>query len=125
MPTLKLTKTAVDGLKPNEVDQVYWDDTLRGFGVKVTPAGRKAFIVMYRTTDSRRLLRKFTIGPYGVLTLHSARAAAQKILLARLDGRDPAGEKQAGRRRNTGLAIEEVLTRIIHQRDDFGLADVA
>lgn len=111
MPTLKLTKTIIDDLKPNESDQVYWDDALRGFGVKVTPAGRKVFIVMYRTTDSRRLLRKFTIGPYGVLTLHSARAAAQKILLARLDGKDPAGEKQANRRRHIGLAVQTILAR--------------
>ena len=97
MPTLKLTKSVIDDLKPGATDQVYWDQTLRGFGLKVTPTGRKVFIVMYRTTDSRRLLRKFTVGPYGVLTLFSARAAAQKILLARLDGQDPAAAKQASR----------------------------
>ena len=58
MPTLKLTKSLVDDLKPSATDHVYWDKTLRGFGLKVTPASRKVFIVMYRKTDSRRLLRK-------------------------------------------------------------------
>lgn len=111
MPTIKLTKKTIDEVGPHASDQVYWDDSLRVFGLKVTPAGRKVFNVMYRTTDSRRLLHKFTIGAYGVLTLHSARRAAQKILLARLDGKDPAGEKQASRRRKTELGIEEVLRR--------------
>ena len=44
MPTLKLTKPLIDDLKPQATDQVYWDQILRGFGVKVTPAGRKVFI---------------------------------------------------------------------------------
>ena len=111
MPTLKLTKSVIDDLKPSATDQVYWDQTLRGFDLKVTPAGRKVFIVMYRTTDSRRLLPKYTLGPYGVLTLFSVRAAAQKILLARLDGQDPAAAKQASRRRPAGLRLEEVIAQ--------------
>ena len=111
MPTIKLTKSVIDDLKASAADRVYWDQTLRGFGLKVTPAGRKVFIVMYRTTDSRKLLRKYTLGPYGVLTLFSARAAAQKILLARLDGQDPAAAKQASRRRTEGLTIEETIAR--------------
>lgn len=108
MPTLKLTKPLIDDLRPQATDQVYWDQSLRGFGLKVTPAGRKVFIVMYRTTDDRRL-RKYTLGPYGVMTLISARTAAQKVLLARLDGQDPAAEKQARRRRPVGLEIGAVI----------------
>ena len=109
MPTLKLTKPVIDDLKPRGTDQVYWDRNLRGFGVKVTPAGRKVFIVVYRTTDSRRKLRKYTLGPYGVLTLIAARAAAQKILLARLEGQDPAADKQSRRRRRAGLDVRDIL----------------
>jgi Arm DNA-binding domain len=63
------------------------------------------FIVIYRTTDGRRQLRKFTLGTYGALTLVMARAAAQKVLLARLDGKDPAAEKQEKRRRPLGLSV--------------------
>ncbi|WP_421693931.1 tyrosine-type recombinase/integrase [Aestuariivirga sp.] len=109
MPTLKLTKTVIDDLRADATDQVYWDKTLRGFGLKITPAGRKVFIVMYRTTDSRRQLRKYTLGPYGTLTLFMARAAAQKIMLARLDGQDPAAEKQSRRKRPSSLSLELVI----------------
>jgi hypothetical protein len=111
MPTLKLTKSLIDDLKPQATDQVYWDQDLQGFGLKVTPAGRKVFIVMYRTTDDQRRLRKYTLGPYGIMTLISARTAAQKVHLARLDGQDPAGEKQSRRRRPASLEIGAVIQK--------------
>ena len=94
MPTLKLTKSVIDDLGPRAADQVYWDKSLPGFGLKVTPAGRKVFIVMYRTTDSRRQLRKYTLGHLRRPDAAHGTTAAQKVLLARLDGKDPAAEKQ-------------------------------
>jgi hypothetical protein len=33
---------------------VYWDIASPGFGVKVTPTGRKVFIVLYRTGRARK-----------------------------------------------------------------------
>jgi hypothetical protein len=49
MPRVKLTKTVIDALPTPPSDIVYWDAALPGFGVKVTPKGRKVFIVLYRT----------------------------------------------------------------------------
>ena len=49
MPRIKLTKSAIDTLPTPEFDTVYWDTASPGFGVKVTPKGRKVFIVLYRT----------------------------------------------------------------------------
>ena len=80
-------------------ETVLWDDALPGFGLKVTPRGKKVFIVLCRTGGAGSALRKYTIGPYGRLTLHAARAEAQKILAARLEGRDPAAEKQHKRKK--------------------------
>src|SRR5687767_14340268 len=97
MPSVKLTKSSVDGFQTPSKEVVYWDSSLPGFGVKVTPAGRKVFIALYRAGGSR--LRKYTIGPYGRITLQQARAAAQRVFAARLDGRDLAAEKQQARRR--------------------------
>ena len=37
MPTIHMTKSAVDALKAASKDTVYWDAGLPGFGVKVTP----------------------------------------------------------------------------------------
>src|SRR3977135_4588715 len=99
MPRIKLTKSAIDALPTPSSDVVYWDVAYPGFGVKITPKGRKVFIVLYRTGGAGSRLRKYTIGPYGRVTLHQARAAALKIFAARTEGRDPAAEKQQARRR--------------------------
>src|SRR3972149_2412207 len=99
MPRVKLTKSAIDALPTPAKDVVYWDSGCPGFGVKITPKGRKVFIVLYRSGGTGSRLRKYTTGPFGRVTLHQARAAALKIFAARTEGRDPAAEKQQARRR--------------------------
>src|SRR5262249_43313398 len=46
-------KSAIDALPTSASDVVYWDAGYPGFGVKVTPKGRKVFIVLYRTGGAR------------------------------------------------------------------------
>src|SRR5260370_17695190 len=98
MPTIHMTKSAVDALKAASKDTVYWDAGLPGFGVKVTPRGRKVFVVLYRIGGAGSRLRKYTIGPYGRVTLRMARAEAQKVLAARPAGLDPGSEKPESKR---------------------------
>ena len=111
-----MTKSAIDGLAVAEKDTVYWDQGLPGFGVKVTPRGRKVFIVMYRLGGAGSRLRKYTMGPYGRVTLPMARAQAQKIFAARLDGRDPAEEKKQARRRLVVDQVEDLVETYIRER---------
>jgi integrase len=108
-----LTKSAIDGLPVLSKDTVYWDAGLPGFGVKVTPKGRKVFLVMYRLGGAGSRLRKYTIGPYGRITLPMARAQAQKIFAARIDGRDPAEEKKQSRRRLVVDQIDDLVEAFI------------
>src|SRR5207248_11603997 len=116
MPSIKLTKSAIDALPTLKCDVVYWDLGVPGFGVKVTPKGRKVFIVLYRTGGAGSRLRKYTIGPYGRVTLHQARVAAQKVFTAKLEGRDPAAEKGAAKRRIVADRVEDGLDTFIAQR---------
>ncbi len=109
MPKLKLTKNTIDALPTPAKDIVYWDAGCPGFGVKVTPRGRKVFIVLYRTAGAGSRLRKFTIGPYGRVTLHQARSTALKIFAARTEGRDPAAEKQQARQRLVADRVDDVV----------------
>jgi integrase len=95
---------------------VYWDVGFPGFGVKVTPKGRKVFVVLYRTGGAGSKLRKYTIGPYGRVTLHQARVAAQKVVAAKLEGRDPAAEKREAKRRVVTDRVEDLLESFIAQR---------
>jgi integrase len=116
MPRLKLTKSAIEGLPAPKLDTVHWDAATPGFGVKVTPTGRKIFIVLYRTGGAGSKLRKYTIGPYGRITLHQARVAAQKVFAAKLEGRDPAAEKRDSKRRAVADRIEDLLDGFVTQR---------
>jgi Arm DNA-binding domain/Phage integrase central domain len=88
--------------------------------VKVTPKGRKVFIVLYRVGGAGSKLRKYTIGPYGRVTLHQAAIAAQKVFAARLEGRDPAGEKRESKRRlvvdRIDLLLEEFIAQHLRQK---------
>jgi integrase len=116
MPRIRLTKSAIDALPTPKSDIVYWDAGCPGFGIKVTPKGRKVFIVLYRIGGTGSKLRKYTIGPYGRVTLHQARVAAQKVFAAKLEGRDPAAEKRAARRRIVADLVEDLLEAFIAQR---------
>src|SRR6476619_2749370 len=116
MPRIKLTKSAIDALPTPSSDVVYWDATYPGFGVKITPKGRKVFMVLYRTGGAGSQLRKYTIGPYGRVTLHQARVAAPKVFAAKLAGRDPAAEKRENKRRVVADRVEDLLEAFIAQR---------
>ena len=115
MPRIKMTKSKIDALPIGQTDVIYWDVGRPGFGVKVTPKGRKVFLVLYRTGGSGSRLRKYTIGPYGRVTLHQAQVAAQKVFTAKLEGRDPAGEKREAKRRIVVDRVDDLLETYIAQ----------
>jgi hypothetical protein len=115
MPRVKLTKNSIDSLPTSTSDVVYWDTGCPGFGVKVTPKGRKVFVVLYRTGGAGSSLRKYTIGVFGRVTLHQARVAAQRVFAAKLDGRDPAAEKRAAKQRVVADRVDELLEAFITQ----------
>src|ERR1700736_759570 len=115
MPRIKMTKSNIDALSIGESDIVYWDVGRPGFGVKVTPKGRKVFVVLYRTGGAGTRLRKYTIGPYGRVTLHQAQVAAQKVFTAKLEGRDLAAEKRQAKRRVVADRVDDLLETYIAQ----------
>jgi integrase len=114
MPSCKLTKRVIDALpSPASADQIWWDEDLKGFGLKLTPAGRKVFLVQYRPAGDRRNPRKYTIGEYGSVTPHQARVEAQRVLAERAAGRDPQAEKQTSKRRIRSEQVAELAAEFI------------
>ncbi|WP_374254153.1 tyrosine-type recombinase/integrase [Xanthobacter sp.] len=88
----KITKRRLDALNPSKVgiqgsEQFLWDGELRGFGVRVSPAGLKSFIVQYRSPEGRH--RRTVIGRYGLMTVEQAREVARDVLTAVAKGLDP------------------------------------
>lgn len=45
---VKITKRTVDAAKPGERDRFLWDADPKGFGLKVTPAGNKVYILPWK-----------------------------------------------------------------------------
>ncbi len=50
MAKIKLTKTAVDAAQPQAQAVELRDTVVPGFLCKITPTGRKVFMLQYRTT---------------------------------------------------------------------------
>lgn len=89
----KLTKKLVDSLEcqPGKGQTFRWCSERRGFGVRVTSAGVKSFIVQGRVGTQER---RETIGRYGVFTVEQARERAEEILRGMRNGVDPRAEKK-------------------------------
>ena len=95
MAKIKLTKTVVNSATLRTEEYELRDTIVPGFLLKVTPAGRKIFMVQYRTNTSER--RKPAIGRFGELTVEQARSIAQDWLADVRKGKDPSIEKRAAR----------------------------
>ncbi|HKF63625.1 MAG TPA: tyrosine-type recombinase/integrase [Dongiaceae bacterium] len=105
MPIVKLTARSVARLKPPGTGQTdYWDDSLPGFGLRVSAGGRRAWVLLYRHGT---LKRRLTLGPYPDLPLSAARDKARDHLREVAHGRDPAAEKAAGRKAETFEELAE------------------
>jgi len=73
---MNLTDLTVKNLSPHESGQrTYFDDTLKGFGVRVSQGGTKSFVFVHGTNRKRH-----TIGRYPDISLKKARQKAKRIL---------------------------------------------
>jgi len=100
---VNLTDRTIRSLKPAEKRTTYYDESLVGFGVRVTPSGRKTFTFRYRGDDMRQ--RRVTIGTYPAITLAQARKKARALLGEVARGDDPAAEVAA---RKTAVTFGEL-----------------
>jgi len=99
MARIKLTKSVVDAAKPQAQAVELRDTVVPGFLCKIIPAGRKVFMLQYRTNAGER--RKPALGQYGELTVEQARVMAQEWLAEVRRGGDPSAAKNAARKAPT------------------------
>lgn len=91
-----LTKRSVEAVLPGAADTYLWDGVIAGFGVKVTPAGRRVFLYQYRYPATRSgRTRRITIGAFGDLTVDQARIEAKAAAAVLARGNDPFAERAA------------------------------
>lgn len=99
MPSVKLTKRAIDAIMPTGADFYVFDSELVGFGVRVRASGSMSYIVRYRAGAGRSApVRRVTLAPVGKITPDQAREQAKKLLGEVVGGADPAARRAAERR---------------------------
>ena len=113
MPKVKLTKRVIDDLAEADIDKYYWDTDITGLAVKVTPKGKKTFLVQYRPGGRGTPTRKVFLGPYGDVTLHKAKTEARRILGLRAEGRDPALERQLAKQRAISNKFSDIARQFL------------
>lgn len=101
----KLTKRIVDAAEVRAAEYFIWDDDIPGLGLRVFPSGRKGYVVQYR---AGRRSRRISLGPSTVLTCEQARTRAITIIAAAKNGKDPAAERDAGRK---VITVKELAER--------------
>lgn len=115
MPTLNLTKTAVEGLPFAENGvALYYDEKLRGFGVRVSKTSKSYFAENRVNGKTRRV----KIGAHGSeITTEAARKKAQSYLSQMNEGIDLNAGKRKIISRNS-ITLEKVFADYIDTRKD-------
>ncbi len=110
---MRLTKTAVEGAElPATGNAFLWDDSLPGFGLRVTAKGVRSYIVQARVAGKSR---RVTLGRHGVLTVDQARKRAKAELGRMSEGTDPTEVKRrakAAQKRDEIMAV--TLRDVMH-----------
>lgn len=125
--TTRITQRSVEAIRPAERDVKIWDSEIPGFGVKVTPKGRRVYILQYWAPGRAHTRRTLTIGVHGTpvkrlvgglevtvdLTAHIARELAREFRADVQRGADPAGARgdarQATKLRTLAALSDEFL----------------
>lgn len=88
----RITKRAVEAISlPDKGKRSYlWDDTLKGFGVMVTEAGTRSYLIQYKIGGRSGSTRRVSIGHHGnPWTAEKARERAADLLELVRKGVDP------------------------------------
>jgi integrase len=104
LKAIRISKRVVDDLKPGSGDLDFFDDDLKGFGVRVRASGRKTYFVLMRY---RGVLKRFTMGPHGAITPELARMKAKGIISQLAVGQNPSEAKDSIRQSITVRSLCE------------------
>lgn len=96
----KLTDALIKTLlTPDKGQRITYDTDVKGFGVRVTAAGARSFILNYRTRSGRE--RRYTIGSFPDWKTSAARTEASELKMRIDRGEDPMAEVEADRNAKT------------------------
>ncbi len=106
----KITARLIDAIESENKDVIIRDSELKGFICKITPKGKKVYMLYYRTKDGRE--RKPAIGIHGHITCYQARDIALSWLAEISKGKDPSLEKKLQR---SSITVADLATRYLDE----------
>jgi hypothetical protein len=114
---MRLTDILIKRLPtPASGNRIAYDDLVKGFGVRVTAAGSRAFVLTYRRRGDGRQ-RRFTIGSFSHWSTATARAEAKRLKREIDSGADPVGDLEASRAAATVADLCERFTAEVLPRN--------
>jgi integrase len=113
MANQSITIRTIEAAKPSSDRDVYtWDNSLKGFGLRVTPKGVKSYVLQYRTNGGPA--RRTTIGIHGSpWTTQTARKEAERLLMLVRQGVDPVEEARDAKRREKVLNFSSYCDQFV------------
>lgn len=72
-----ITEQLVAALEPKDKDYFIWDSNIKGFGVKVTPLGRKTFVFQWKNAGKNGGTKRRKIGLHSEISVKAARHLAR------------------------------------------------
>src|SRR3954454_767166 len=91
---------------------LFWDEAVKGFGVRVSSGGSRQWVAQYRKPDGRTA--RITLGRVDTISLDNARKAAREVLAKAQTGSDPHAEK-AARRTQAAITLGSVTDAYLRQ----------
>jgi len=113
MPTGKVTKRSVDSLQPTAQTQFLWDEEVRGFGLRITSSGSRAYVYQYRLGGREAKTQRYTIGKHGAWTPDAARIEAKRLAQLVDKGINPADADRERRRQAVDLAFSAYVDTFV------------
>lgn len=114
--TMRLTKATAAKLTvpAGKSEQLWFDDNLPGFGLRIREGGKRTWIAQYRLGTKQR---RITLGAVDVLDADEARRRARAVLGSVAHGVDPATAK-AESKAQAGLTFGSLVPRYLTAKKD-------
>jgi integrase len=94
---------------PAKEAKLYWDEQVKGFGIKALRSGRRIYVLQYYYSGG---VRRGVIGDYEILPLNLARERAARYKEQVVQGLDPLGERKKASR---GMTMAELCEQYMEK----------
>jgi integrase len=106
------TKNNINRMRcpPGRSEAFFWDESCRGFGIRVLKSGRRSWVFQYRDENSRT--RRVALGDVSAVGLDAAREAARHLAAKVTQGGNPSVERR--RKRQAASVLDLVQAYLAH-----------